>query len=180
MANVKEAIDRVLIEEDATLSAHVVNLHDGAGRTRLGITSVNHPELIPRGFFDEAKMNRIQAIAVAEQVYSDYYATPLHIADIQDQALANAVLSFGVNSGIATSAHTLQQACVECGEHLDVDGHLGPATIAAVNSLNAKWLLTEFSNLAQAYYKLIASIHPADEVFLRGWLARASKWSEAA
>lgn len=176
MADVKQAIDSVLVEEDSTLSVAIVNLRDGAGWTRLGVTSKNHPELIPTGFFDSHKVSRDQALVIAEQVYAKEYATPLHIADIADQALANALLSAGANMGTGTAAKLLQQA-INHTMHVDVDGVIGPGTLSAVRMINPGSLLSTFIGEAKLHYVTLAVTNPADQKFLQGWLNRANRWA---
>jgi lysozyme family protein len=180
MADVKQAIDFVLRQEDATMSGKVVDLRDGAGWTRFGITSKFHPELIPAGFFDETKVNRDEALAIAERVYGTSYATPLHIAEIKDQRVATAVLSFGINSGSKNAAILLQRAIIEAHRRVTVDGMIGPATIAAANACDAGNLLTAYTVLAKLFYHDLAADKPSNEKFLHGWNNRADAWRLAA
>lgn len=177
MADVKAAIDFVLRQEDSTLSGKVTTLKgDSGGATRFGLASASHPELIATGFFDASKVNVLQALVIAENVYNQAYATPLRIAEIGDQALANAVLSFGINSGIGTAAKTLQQAVVRCGKTVDVDGKIGLYTLAVVNAIPGEYLLFTFSQLAKRFYSDLANSHPSDMAFLKGWNRRVQQW----
>jgi len=179
MADIQRAIESVLRQEDSRLTGAIVNLGDGAGWTRLGITSKNHPELLPSGFFDSHEVSRDQALVIAEKVYAQAYAVPLRVAQITDQTLANALLSFGINSGIHTAALTLQQAASLYGMHIACDGVIGPSTLSAIQMINPTQLLSSFCARADAYYQMLVDLHPEDQKFLRGWQARVDGWRVA-
>ena len=178
MADVKAAIDFVLRQEDSTLTGNVTTLKgDTGGATRFGLASRSHPELVASGFFDTVKTPRDAALVIAEAVYNSAYAAPLDIAGINDQAAAAAVLSFGVNGGLLGDGKLFQQACVASGKPVTVDGHVGPGTLAAANSLNAGVLLRAFSAQALGFYARLAVEDPQDARFLTGWDNRVAAWS---
>jgi lysozyme family protein len=180
VADVKRAIDFVIASEDRSMSGKVTTLKgDNGGATRFGIASKFHPELRDSGFFDAHKMLSDEALKVAEQVYTSDYAAPLHIDGINDQKVATALLSFGVNSGISRAAQLLQQACVRHNVHVDIDGKIGPYTLTAVNQTNPSDLLETYIDLAKNYYRDLAETHPNDARFLHGWENRADEWNKA-
>src|SRR5690242_14704620 len=152
MANVYDAIDFVIWQEDKTQSGHVTTLKgDNGGATRYGIASRFHPELIRLGFFDEEKVGPREALLMAHPVYLSDYARPLGVPDINSQRLATAVLSFGVNAGIKPAAFILQHiAGVDC------DCVVGPKTIEAVNALEPEMFFHRFSVSATAHYDKLA------------------------
>jgi Glycosyl hydrolase 108 len=86
---------------------------DRGGPTRFGLASASHPELVSQDYYDQAKVSRDAALAIAELVYEQTYATPLHIADINDQAVATAILSLGVSAWVKRPAQVIQEACVQ-------------------------------------------------------------------
>lgn len=177
MADVTRAIEFVLRQEDATLSGKVTTLTgDGGGATRYGIASRFHPELVASGFFDESRMGKGQALAVAISVYDHTYATPLHIAQIQHQGVATALLSLGVNSGIHAAALTIQRACCAFGPSIACDGSLGDKSITAINARYGPSLLQQFVAAAEEFYRELVQKNPADAAFLHGWLNRAEAW----
>lgn len=179
MANVKACVDKVLLEEDRTLSGKIVDLKDGAGWTRFGCTSVNHPELIPIGFFPT--MPREHALIVAESVYEHSYATPLHISELSNDRIAFPVLSLGINSGTHESAKLLKQAVCSHDIHVAVDGVMGPATVRAANLIALDQLLGTFVQLAKGFYKDLVDANPkTNSKFYRGWTNRANGWLKAA
>jgi hypothetical protein len=77
--------------------------------------------LVSQDYYDQAKVSRDAALAIAELVYEQTYATPLHIADINDQAVATAILSLGVSAWVKRPAQVIQEACVQLGKHISVD-----------------------------------------------------------
>src|SRR4051794_23139424 len=127
MASVASAIVYVLKQEDARMTGIVTNdSRDSGGATRFGIAQRCHPELTATGFFDASKMSTVDALAMAESVYLHCYGTPLTLASINRQQVANALLSFAVNEGVISSIKVLQSAL-----NLDQDGKFGNITLEA-------------------------------------------------
>ena len=181
MANTKLCIEFVLRQEDSLLTGRVTTIPgDSGGATRFGLASRWHPELVAAGFFDEVKTPRDAALAIAEGVYAKVYATPMCIAGIADEALAAAVLSLGVNAGDPESAKLLQQAVASLGKPTNIDGHMGPNTVAAVNSINADALLALFCVKVKNFYADLVVTHPQDARDLKGWMNRVTAWQTGA
>src|SRR6202007_1346285 len=132
--------------------------------------STSHPELIAQGYYDQAKVSRDAAMAIAEQVYEQTYAIPLHIAEIDDQAVATAILSLGVNAWVKRPAQFIQEACGQLGRDIRVDEAIGPGTLAAINSCDPEALLAAFCDKVRAFYRELVSRNPNDAVDLSGWL----------
>jgi lysozyme family protein len=180
MANVKDAVYFVLRQEDSTLSGKVTTLRgDSGGATRFGLASASHPELVQSGYFS-AKVGIAMALLVAEQVYATGYAAPLHLADIKDQALANMLLSMGINSGPGEAAKLVQKACKTLGKNVKVDDEMGTETVTAISSLVAKSLLDEFAGECRTFYFELVAKEPSQGVFLEGWLNRVAAAAKAA
>ena len=177
MASLSVAIDFVLKQEDALMSGDVTTLRgDSGGATRFGIASAYHPELMASGYFDSDRVSRESALAIAVQLYNTAYAEPLRITSIQDQAVATAVLSFGVNAGVPEAGKQLQEACVASGKPVTVDHIVGYGTLAAVNALDPNYLLAQFCDKVRTFYTDLATSNPNDAGDLDGWLNRVSAW----
>lgn len=177
MANLTIAVDFVLKQEDESLSGDVTILAgDNGGATRFGLASVDHPNLVSSGYYNPSLVSTASALSIAQEVYTSAYANPLQAGAITDQALATAVLSFGINSGNEESAKTLQRACVSLGQNVTVDGAIGPNTLSVVNGLNAGQLLDAFCSDARTFYSDLSESDPADAAFLQGWFNRVSAW----
>ena len=84
---------------------------------------------------------------------------------INDQQIANTVYDFGVNSGTGRAAKFLQEAL-----GVTQDGKIGPATLAAVNSIPPKITHAKYNALREVAYRSWAKGNQAQ--FLRSWLSR--------
>src|SRR5579863_3604699 len=96
MANFGNCVEWVLRLEDRKLSGKIVKLQDGAGYTRYGVTSKNHPELPPEFF---TTMPVAEALELAKQVYWQWYWIPIKGSQLPTDELAATLLSFDVNDG---------------------------------------------------------------------------------
>jgi lysozyme family protein len=169
MANVHEAIQYVLREEDATLSGVITD--DSGGRTRFGIAEKFHPELNNSLFYDS--MGSVAAQKVAESIYEREYCEPLCIPEIASQEIANKLLSLGVNCGITKAAKMLQDALAVPG-----DGRIGPITLDAIDHAAASGYATQqvmhrLREIAVLHYEDVIKKNPAMARFEHGWLRRA-------
>ncbi|MBP2311875.1 glycoside hydrolase family 108 protein [Azospirillum soli] len=77
----------------------------------------------------------------ARAIYHHRYVVQPGYAGIADPALRDAVVDCAVLYGADDASPWLQQAAVMLGAKIKVDGKVGPATIAAVNALDAGKLL---------------------------------------
>ena len=171
MADPKISTDFTLRQEDSTLSGTITNISgDSGGLTRFGLCAKYHPTLVAAGFYD-ASMDAATALPLAEQTYLQDYATPLLIAEIDDQAIATALLSFAVNEegtgDKGTAVKLLQESCGAVP-----DGVIGPATIASINELDPPYLLSRYCEAQEAHYRGIVAANPSQAEFLNGWLNR--------
>ena len=78
------------------------------------------------GFFDPVKTPRDAALVIAEAAYNSAYAIPLEIAGINYQAVAAAVLSFGVNGGLLGMASFFSRHAWRQGGRWRLMATLGP------------------------------------------------------
>lgn len=171
MADAKIAIEFTLRQEDSMLSGIVTR--DLGGRTRFGIAERWHPELGPRGFFDQ--MPAADALAIAEGIYQSDYWIPMNGADIVSQDFANRYLSFGVNLGINRAVRLAQEALFALGTRLGIDGDPGPSTIAALNAqlgANEAAFMAGWRNQLTVFYRRVVAANPAQKEYLDGWLNR--------
>lgn len=165
MADVKAAIDYVLKFEDSTLAGTIMETPDGK-HTRFGIDEHFHPELTNCLFY--ISMGSTAALKIAESIYAKEYAEPLCIADIQNQDVANKLLSIGVNCGVVTAAKMLQDAL-----HVSGDGRIGPLTLHALDVSDPEAVLGLLKNEAVQHYRNLIAANPDLGKYERGWLARA-------
>lgn len=90
---------------------------------------------------------------------------------IHDQQIADNVYDFGVNSGTSEAAKVLQLV-----SGVSQDGIIGNATIAAVNSLDAKSLYDRYNAERVAFYHKLA-VNPGQLQFLKSWLSRIKPYA---
>lgn len=165
MADPLTSINKVLLQEDSTLSG-VVTVDRGL-RTRFGIAEKFHPHLHEIGFY--TTMPTQQALGVAKSTLLNEYSIPLQLALIPDQAIADKLLSLAVNDGPTYPVEWLQ-AAVGCS----VDGKMGPATLGALRSADFEKVLDALKENAVAYYRADVRNHPEDQRYLNGWINRAN------
>jgi lysozyme family protein len=165
MADVKTAIDYVIGFEDSTLSGVITETPDGK-HTRFGIDEHDHPELTNCLFY--GSMGSMAALKIAESIYEREYADPLCIAEIQNQPLANKLLSLGVNCGVVTIAKILQGILGVSG-----DGRIGPLTLDAIDKADQSDLLDRLRAAGAQHYLDLIAANPSLAEYKKGWLARA-------
>ncbi len=168
MANVKQAIDFVMRQEDSAMSGVITNARgDHGGRTRWGISENAHPELTASGFFGD--MSVWDSLKAAEDVYAKFYAAPLKLDQITSQGLATALLSFSVLEGQERAVKMLQH-CLGVME----DGYLGPQTVAAINRASEFAIMQAYGLQQRAYFMRLAAINPTQAKWVVGWGNRMS------
>jgi lysozyme family protein len=174
MADLKLAIDFVLLQEDATLRGVVTHTAgDPGGATRYGIAERWHPELTVTGFFDPARVPAHEALTIAEHIYAVQYAEPLLLAEIEDQQVANRLLSFAVNEGPGEAVKIFQRvlpALVPLFVLATPDGLLGPHTLWAINKADPGRLREAIAAAEAEFYRAWVAQQPTQRAHLLGGL----------
>lgn len=142
-----------------------------------------HPDLIPIfdldhdghvGPADIRGMTRDEAV----EVYYDCIWKPGPFDDIKSVLIAWKLFDVTVNTGPKRAATILQTALNQRGRRVEIDGDLGPETMAAMNSEctldGGAGLLFAMRQAQSAFYQRLAHREPKLGVFLNGWMARAS------
>lgn len=173
MANYGNCIDWVLKIEDRTLRGAIVDLHDGAGLTRFGLTQKSCMFDLPVGYF--TTMDRDTALEWAKNVYHERYWVPIQGLQIPDDELAATLLSFVVNDGVEDGVKLIQR--VVNVPDANVDGAFGPGTLKAVlqacQDRGAANVAQGLREAQEARYLSIIQRKPEDIRFKDGWLKRA-------
>ena len=94
----------------------------------------------------------------------------LRLDAVDDQDIATAIYSEGVLSGVGRAARLIQAAAETA-----VDGHIGPATQAAINGYARRELALQFCLARWSWYIDLTVQRPLDLGNLRGWRNRAGK-----
>ena len=146
--------------------------HDPGGMTNLGVTKAVWDHWCGHTT-TEADMRGLTPAKVSP-LYRAQYWNALQ-CDALPMALALCVFDFGVNAGVARGARYLQQVV-----NTTADGHIGPATIAAVqrlvSSVGVAELVRRYSIARQAYYKSLTLFAR----YGKGWLRRVDDVETAA
>ena len=159
MADFDKAVERTFDFE----GGYVNHRQDKGGATKYGISARSYP--------DEDIENL--TLERAKFLYRRDYWDPLKLDQIVDQVIADEFFDTAVNMGLRTAAQIAQEALGYLGVKVDVDGNMGPQTIAAVNSYRHKDVLLKTMNGLQFMrYINIVKVNPEQKVFFRGWLSR--------
>lgn len=177
MANFNKSIVTVLAHEGGLVN----NANDPGGATNFGISLY---WLQHQGDFQSADLNHDGRIDIndikllTKETAAGFYRTKwwdLYKYDrIQNDDLATKVFDSAVNMGGIQAHKLLQRAINGCGGSCGVDGQLGPATLAAMNSIDAVALLRRFRQALADFYISLANMRPKLREFLAGWLRRAA------
>jgi lysozyme family protein len=166
MAEFEPICEWVLKFEDSTLSGKVVTLNDGAGQTRFGIASNDHPEVGGAGscFYT---CDAASALNLAKSWYRQWFWSSW-MDQISDDATAAAIFDFSVNSGLRRAVKTVQGVLA-----LGQDGVFGYHTLQAINQA-AGGLAARIRTARAAWDAEVAQNHPGDEPYLKNWERRAA------
>jgi lysozyme family protein len=176
MANFGNCINWVLRLEDRRLEGKSINLGDGAGFTRFGVTSKNNTDIDMSFWVNTTAgplMDAPKALEVAKNCYWEKYWQPIRGAELPTDELAATVLSFNVNdmhfaNGSLEAIKLLQEVL-----GLNQDGFFGPVTMAAVKAKDPSELAQKLREAQERYYLRVLAAKPNDERFRNGWIARA-------
>ena len=155
-------------EDDKRHPGKIVNLGDGAGSTRLGITSKNYGDILPAEFWTDMPFS--QAVPMAKKTYKSYFWNRFLGDQIESDVIAAMILSFNVNTPPGVAVKHLQSNVL--GMH--DDGVLGPNTLAELNSKDPKMVERLYRAEWIGYYKHLVDVNPAESRFLDGWINRAN------
>jgi len=168
MANFETIVEWLIYQEDShRVPGKIVDLGDGAGLTRFGITSNNFGQVVPTNFFTTMPFGT--ALEVAKNFYQSQHWHHINGDKIAHDEIAAPLLSFAVNKSVPTAVKHLQRVL-----GLQEDGVLGLNTLSELNSkdpvITAKLFRADWEN----YYRQVASVNPNDAQFLDGWIALAN------
>lgn len=168
--------------------------HDLGGETNFGISTLIIQRMQRDDKLDDAGMEKLLGIKAgtlykqdylkiengftkdsAAKIYRKYFWDQPGYAGIADQNLATKVMDIAVNCGEPRAERMLQLAVNSLGGlQVQVDGNMGPRTLVAVNTSDAKKLILALKEEQVKYYNGIAVARPANAKFLPGWLKRAN------
>ena len=112
---------------------------------------------------------------LVQEIYRTRYWNPSQAADMP-VAIGFMHFDASVNHGLTGAAKLLQRALVLRYANLDVDGEIGPITMAAVRGANPSELLRTYAEVRREKYRSLAHFWK----FGRGWLNRVNQTEAAA
>ncbi len=151
--------------------------NDRGGETMYGITAA-----VWSAYCNERGMGVIavkdMTLAEAKAVYFYMYWTPPRLDNIHDPNIAAEIFDTAVNCGLGSAQLIAQRAvnftCYKICAPVDIDGHMGPLTRAAINAIAAKYpkaFMVALNGYQFEHYEQVAKVHPTDAAFIKGWLA---------
>jgi lysozyme family protein len=110
----------------------------------------------------------------ASWLYETGFWLPNRLTEVASQWVATKMLDTAVNVGSLQAWRLAQRALVRCGQHVTVDGKVGPQTLGALNSVREGMFLPQLSGQQRAYYELLITKKPPLAKYRRGWTRRAA------
>ena len=154
MKTFNEIIEKVLEHE----GGYVNDPKDLGGETKYGITKRFYPDLDIKNL----------TIEQAKEIYKKDYWDKNRIESLP-QELWHIFFYMCVNMGRRTAVKILQRAAVNKGKDIEVDGGLGPKTIAALKGVE----LDRVRAYRVKYYVDLITNKPEQEKFYLGWFRRS-------
>lgn len=151
------------------------NPADPGGPTMHGITLASFTSWRRRYGRPDPTAEDLRNISLFEeqQFYRINYWDTVKGDELPD-GLDLSVFDFGVNAGPSRSIQLLQEACGLKGA--DIDGMIGPITIAAAERMSSFILIALLADKQEHYYRSL----PTFPTFGKGWLARTQRRRAAA
>lgn len=116
---------------------------------------------------DIKNITREMAIAVYFKAFWDRRYEEL------SDPLGGKYFDLSVNMGKGQATKLVQRACKAVGKPVDVDGGLGPQTMAALKAANQLCVLAALRSEAAGFYRVLIAKKPVNKKFENGWLKRA-------
>jgi lysozyme family protein len=132
---------------------------DAGGRTQYGISEAAHPKAWADGKVTEAE---------ARAIYEQRYIEAQGFNQVCDMHLRHQLVDFGVHSGPAIAIKALQRVV-----GTEVDGLLGPATLAKVEGMDVRLVHNGLVKERVLMLGRIVQRNPSQLKYLVGWLSRA-------
>jgi lysozyme family protein len=154
---------------------------DPGGATNKGVTMGVFKECAQEYLGIEPTLDNLKALtdAQAGKIYKPLYWDKVRGDEIALQELANIVFDFQVNAG-GQASKLLQRCLNELGAApaLEVDGEVGPGTMAALKKADAKAVYRKYKQGRIEYYQNLVARRPPLGKFLNGWLKRVNSFPD--
>lgn len=172
MAKFLPALQKVLSHE----GGYVKDPNDPGGETYKGIARNKHEDWSGWPLIDQHKLQHgfpanletddgLQLLA--SKFYQLGFWDTINAYQITNQAIAESIFDFGVNTGVKRSAMLAQKVV-----GASVDGVIGIHSIEKINNFNPDHFLAAFALEKIAFYVAIIKTRPASKVYFYGWICR--------
>lgn len=159
---------------------YVNDQNDRGGETYQGVARAFNPSWAGWPVLDQIVNKTWNAIYPGlahhvEAFYKAQYWNRFKLECIQNQAIANIVFDWLVNSGQA--GRQIQKVLVDMGQNVAVDNIIGRNTVAAMNSVNSSILINNIVAARTEYYRAGVEQGWLDSKFINGLVARAESFA---
>ncbi len=159
--NFYESLDVVLKHE----GGYVDHPEDPGGRTNMGITQAVYEKYLGRTVTEEEMKD--MKIGDVRIIYKESYWDKIKGDDLPS-GIDFCVFDWAVNSGVSRASRALQKIV-----GVKDDGVIGPNTLKAVNSADAKVVIKQLTEAREDFYRRLSTF----DTFGNGWLSRNKKTS---
>jgi lysozyme family protein len=151
-----------------------VTTDNDGGQVRFGMNSKSlGVSLVGTTFY--TTMSNADAIKVAQNLYNINVWNEICGDKITSQRVASKIFDMAVNSGVTEASKLAQRAA-----NVNVDGVIGPITVAAINLEDESEMLRGLVYWAMWLIEQIVANNPEDSVYEEDWTQRAEKLPTAA
>lgn len=147
---------------------------DKGKATKWGISTVTLSAW--RGVHVSPETMKALTLDEAQQIYRKLFWEPLKCHKLKRAAIAISLFDAGVLYGHHFAVECAQAAAKEVGcLSLKIDGHIGPATIGALNAVTVKSWIPAFIQQLHSHIENLVTLRPKNEKFEQGWKNRADR-----
>lgn len=149
--------------------------HDSGGPTKYGVTikTLSAWRGKPQGLIDVKNLSIDEARMIAQKLYWDKAGC----ASIEAESLATVLFDASILFGVRAASLALQRALRALGHSVNLDGRIGPKTLAAANSESPERLLTALSGMLTDRVEVICQLSPSKLRFKKGWDNRIQRYA---
>ena len=165
MADYKELIPIIKKWE----GGYVNDPDDSGGATNKGVTLATF-----RTWFGANKtVNDLKALTDEQWIYIflNGYWNQCKASEINNQSVANIIVDWAWASGPKTAIKKVQSIV-----GTDIDGIVGPKTLAAINNAEPRQLFNKIKAARLQFVENLAEQRPKDKKFLQGWKNRINSF----
>lgn len=169
-------IDKILDDIIQREGGFVNHSADKGGPTKYGITipTLRHYWMYKNLPTRNPDIDDIKNLTETEarDIYNVLYIESPAFDVLPSVAMQEAIIDAGVNHGVGAATKFLQHALNALGEHLTVDGVIGPKTLTAANKYSPDLITTLMLAERAKFYGNILKNQHTQLVFAEGWFNR--------